>query len=177
MTIFLKWKERYIAHKSYNIITLRIAMYLCIVTQLIWALFPRVLQSISTEQITSLIIIFVIFSLAYIASYLFDVFLFYVVFKKYVNHSIRMAEKQVAPLLFLQVLVPFIFNLIGSFMIIPNSSFAIKAIQQLIAILYLSYIVFGNIFKEKCVTRLVIYLVVDRVCEMLADLLKTGISI
>lgn len=176
MNIFLNLKERYIVHKSYNIIVLRIIMYICTVAQLVWTLLPMILRLPSVERVTSLIIIFVIFSLACIVGYLFDVFLFYIIFKKYVDSSVRMAEKQVAPLLFLQLLVPFIFNLVGCFVNIPSSNLTIGFLQQLIAILYLGYIVFSNIFKEKCVMHLIIYLVADRVCDILANLLKTGIG-
>jgi len=177
MNFFLKLKERYIIHKSYNIIVLRIIMYICTVAQLIWTLLPMVLRLPTIERITSLIITFVIFSLACIIGYLFDVFLFYIIFKKYVDNSFRTAEKQVAPLLFLQLLIPFIFNLIGCFINIPSSNLTVGLLQQLIAILYLGYIVFDNIFKEKCVMQLIIYLVIDRVCEMLTNLLKAGIVI
>lgn len=162
MNVFLKIKERYIVHKSYNIIVLRIIMYFCTVAQLIWTLLPMVLRMPSVEQITSLIIAFGIFSLALIVGYLFEVLLFYIIFKKHVDNSVRMAEKQVAPLLFLRLLVSFIFNLIGCFINIPSSSLIIEILRWLITILYLGYIVFGNVFKEKCIMRLIIYIVADR---------------
>lgn len=177
MGIFSKLKERYIVHKSYNIIVLRIFMYIFTVAQLLWTLLPMALRLSYVERITSLIIIFVIFSFACIIGYLFDVLLFYIIFKKYVDNSVQVAEKQVAPLIFLQLLIPFIFNLIQYFINIPSSRLIVGLLQQLVAILYLGYIVFGNVFKERCVMNLAVYFVADSVCEMLVNLLKSGIMI
>lgn len=177
MKIFFKLKERYIIHKSYNIRALRIILYVCTVTQFLMVLLPTMLHTLSVGQIISFIVTLVVFSTSYIIGYLFDVFLFYIVFKKYVNNSIRIAEKQIAPLLFLQLLVPFIFNLIGCFFNIQTVTFTIEILQLLITILYLGYIVFGNIFKEKCVIHMFVYLVMDRFVDVLAILLKTGFTI
>ena len=177
MSVFLKIKERYITHKSYNIVLLRTVMYICAVIQLLWTLLPMALRLPIEERIANLIIIFVIFSLACIVGYIFEVFLFYIIFKKYVDNSVRTAEKQIAPLLFLKLLISFIFNLIGCFINIPSYSLTIEILQQLIAILYLGYIVFGNIFGKKCIAQLIIYLVANGACEIVADLMKTGISV
>lgn len=173
MNIFFKIKERYIIHKSYNIAVLRIIMYICAVAQVLWTLLPMALQLPSVERISNLIIIFVIFSLASIIGYIFDVFLFYIIFKKIVDDSVQTAERQIAPLLFLQLLVPFIFNLIGCFINIASYSFIIKILQLLVAILYFGYIILDNVFEKKCIKQIIIYLVADGVCGIVADLIKT----
>ncbi len=176
MSIFVKLKERYILDKKYNIMALRAIMYFCVVIQLIWTLMPVVLQMPVLELVTSFIIAFISFSFAYVVGYLLEVFLFYIIFKKYLNNSLRTAEKQVAPLLFLKILVPFIFNLIGYFLNIPSLNVTIKLLQFLIVVLYMCYLVFGDIFKEKCIMRLFVYLIGSQLCEGLAILMKMGIN-
>ncbi len=174
MKFFSELKKRYIIDKSYNLVALRTIMYVCVMLQLLWTLLPMVLELPTTGRITSLILSFILFSVVYIVGYFCNVLLFYIIFKKYVNRSIHMGEKQIAPLLCLQMLIPFIFNLVGYFINMPNFSLMIRVLQRLISILYVSYLVFGKVFKEKCVMNMILYFVVDIVFVLLADLLKVG---
>lgn len=83
-----------------------------------------------------------------------------------------MAEKQIAPLLCLQLLIPFIFNLVGCFISMPDFSLTIKILQWVISVSYISFLVFGNVFKEKCVLRMIIYFIVNIGFELLVNLLN-----
>ena len=169
---FKKLTERYIVQKSYNITLLRVFVYICVIAQLVLRVSHILFKLSAIEIIKALFIPLITLSFSVIFGYFMEIIIFYIVFKKYVNNSISMAEKQIAPLVFLNILIPLLFNLIGLLINIPDIKFIIMILQYLAMFLYIGYIVFGGVFKEKCVKNMVVYFAVDIAFDLLSGFIN-----
>ena len=64
------------------------------------------------------------------------------------------------------MLIPFIFNLVGFFVVTKDFNTEIKIIQFAITTLYVGYLVFGNVFKEKCIIKMIVYFMINLLLEI-----------
>lgn len=167
MNILKKFKEYFIIEKTYNIGLLRCLMGFMLVVQILLSMIPILIQRTISVQIINLIYVTISLLFAFVVDYIVDILLFYIIFRKQLNKSFRIAEKQIAPLLFLQMLIPFIFNLVNFFVATKDFNNEIKIIQFVITIIYVGYLVFGNVFKEKCIIKMIIYFMINLLLEIL----------
>ena len=171
MQIFL---DKILIKKDYNISLVRILSFLFFFLSLLVGVYRTVSLSLG-----SIITIFLIAAFVFIFSYLVEILIFYLVFKKHLS-GFKMAEKQIAPLIFVEWFLFLLLSILQLFIEIPNIRLFNLALNQILPVIYIGYLIHKNTFQSKCYTCGVVYILINLLLvlpNIMTNLMSSGFVI